>query len=167
MAKENEKKRSVARELYVTRGYTAKRVAELLEVSAVTIGRWAGKYGWEQQRQAAAMAPGERQANIEQIISLLAKDRLSLLGEVSAEEQKDKPDIEHLKELRSRINKVDAAVAYWNNCRKSAQKEDKISLEVYLKVMEDIFNSMRMYSLELYMKTLDFQEHHINEISIK
>ena len=167
MTAKNNKKRSIARELYVTQGYTAKKIAELIGVAEATVGRWVNACGWKQQREAAAMAPGERSANIDQIISLVAQDRLTLSDQIKAEEGKKSPDLEVLKELREQVSKLDASAAYWNKCRETAKKDEKIPLEVYLKVMEQIFNAMRIYSLELYLKTTPFQDQHIYEISTK
>lgn len=160
-------KRSAARELYVTQGYTAKRIAELLDVTEITLSRWVNKYGWKQQREAAALAPGERSANIDQIISLLAQDRLSLADRIKAEEGKKDIDLVALKDLREQISKLDTSAAYWNKCRESAKKDERISLEVYLKVMEQIFSAMRMFSPELFLQTVAFQEQHVYEISTR
>jgi transposase len=167
MAAKNDNKRRVAREFYVTHGYTARQISEFIKVSEITLSRWVNNYGWKQQREAAVMAPGERSANIDQIISLFAQERIILTGDVKAEESKREPDPAVLKDLRERMSKIDAAVANWNKTRETAKKDERIPLEVYIKIMEEIFDAMRVYSLELFMQTVAFQDHHRYEISIR
>ena len=44
-------------------------------------------------------------------------------------------------------------------------KENRISLGVYLDVMDDLFNALRIYDMAIYRSTLDFQEQYIQTIT--
>jgi hypothetical protein len=45
--------------------------------------------------------------------------------------------------------------------------ENRISLGIYLEVMNDIFKNLEHFDKDVYLKTLDFQESHLSTISIK
>ncbi|MCS3265816.1 hypothetical protein NXX78_04615 [Bacteroides fragilis] len=53
----------------------------------------------------------------------------------------------------------------WNKARITAQKDERVPLDIYLQVMDNIFDSLRLFDMELYTRTLDFQEQHIYQIS--
>lgn len=164
MAKERE--RRTARILYVENNMTAKDVASRVGVTEKTVGDWVEKGNWKAERDAKNASPSKRINNIKQIISDLSEERLMLDREIKKLEN-NKADQEEISKLRARISGIDDAVSKWNKTLENVEKEAKIQLSTYLQVMESIFQGMQKFDRELYLSTIDFQEFHVNEISIK
>ena len=59
---------------------------------------------------------------------------------------------------------MDDAISKWNKALVTMDKESRVSLSGYLWVMEEVFQAMRGFNLDLYMKSLDFQEDHIQHM---
>ena len=74
---------------------------------------------------------------------------------------------ELVEETRKNISKIDDAVSKWNKTLRDINKEAKIPLATYLEVMQSIFEALQHYNPKLYMQTLDFQEKHIHDASLK
>lgn len=164
MAKDNERK--TARILYVEQGRTAKDIAELVNVAEKTISAWVNKYGWKAARTANITNKGNRIENIKQIIDGFAQIRLDLQHEVN-KLIKDKGDKDEIQNIRQELARIDNGVANWNKTLENIDKNSRISLSEYLFVMNKIFDALRDFDTELYIKTISFQEKHINEVSIK
>ena len=163
MAKDRE--RRLARILYVEQKKTAKQVADMVGVSEKTLSGWVVKGKWKTERDARNLSPATRIANIENIISGLADERIELGHNLTeAERVADKALAE---DLRKQISKIDDAVSKWNKTLRDLNKESKIPLAVYLEVMQQIFEALQHHSPDIYMKTLEFQEQHINDISLR
>lgn len=167
MAKDYDSKRTVARHMFVTEKRTAKEIAEKLKIAQKTIGEWVKKNGWKEERDAKAISATKRIDNLEQIITGMAEKRLKLERQIEDEEIKKEPDRDLIDSLRKEIAQIDYAVANWNKSLVNVRKETKITLVQYLQVMEAIFQSMSLYDYAVFLTTLDFQEHHILEISTR
>jgi len=164
MAKERERK--TARILYVEQGRTAKDIAELLNVAEKTVSAWVNKYGWKPARTARITNKDNRVENIKQIIDGFAQIRLDLQNELNKliKENGDKNEINN---IRQELARIDSGVANWNKTLENIDKNSRISLSEYLYVMESIFDALRNFDTDLYVKTITFQEQHVNDISIK
>lgn len=167
MAKEKE--RRTAHILFVEHDKTAKDISALVNVSEKTLSAWINKYGWKQERDARVLSPYKRQENIRQIITSLSEERLALQrslrhlpGDALSDENPHRAS-----EIRSAISKIDDAVSKWNKTLDNMTAEARISLTTYLSVMDGIFNALRCYDAALYVKTIDFQEEHVREITEK
>ncbi len=163
MAKEKEHK--VARIMYVEQGKTAKEISRLVDVSEQTLSKWINTNGWRDERNARLSAPGVRTDNIKQLINDLTEQRLTLTRDLK--EAEARVDLERCTELRSSIAKVDDGVSKWNKTLETINKESTVTLSMYLLVMEMIFDALRHHDEKLYLLMLDFQEVHLNEVSIK
>jgi len=152
-----------AKSLYIEQGKTAKDIAELLGVTAKTVGSWIADYNWKKERDARMASPANRIANIQNIIGNLAEERIELDSKVKEAEKAD--DTEEINRLYKRISQVDDSVSKWNKTLESINKESKVSLATYLHVMDLIFKSMNAYDAKLFMSTISFQEQHVNEIA--
>jgi len=163
MAKDKE--RRTAHILYVEQGKSAKDIAELIGVSEKTISGekgWVNKFGWKEERTARVTSKEKRIENIKKIIDNIATNRLELeikLTETAEKEEQEK--------IRMHIAQIDSGVANWNKTLMQMDKDSKVTLSVYIHVMERIFKSLQIFNQDLYLKTLDFQEMHINQISIE
>lgn len=163
MAKKKE--REIAKELYVNQALTAKAIADKGLATEKTIGVWIQKYGWRKLRDARQNSTENRTERIEQVIETLTENRLSLFDEIAAARKAD--DKETLETLQKEAVRIDDAISKWNKTLENVQKENKISLAVYLQVMEDIFKNLQHHDPALHLKTLDFQEEHLNTIALK
>lgn len=163
MAKKKEQK--IAKELYVNQGLTAKAIAEKGLATEKTIGSWVNKYGWKKLRDAKQNSSGLRADRIGQVIETLTEQRLDLFGAIAqAKAQKDKV---LLAQLQKEAVGIDDAISKWNKALENLNKESRISLSIYLEVMEDIFKNLQAFDPGIHQKTLDFQEEHLNTISMK
>ena len=162
MAKEREQK--IARIMFVEQGKTAKEISRLLNVSEPTLSKWINLKGWRDERNARLSAPGIRTENIKQLINQLSEERLTLSRELKQAELAS--DLKRCTELRGSIARTDDAVSKWNKTLENIGKESRISLATYLSVMEMIFDSLRQFDEKLFLQMLDFQEVHLNEVSL-
>lgn len=167
MAKDYDSKRTVAHHMYVVEKRTAKEIAETLKIAQKTVGEWIKKYGWKEERDAKAISATKRIDNLERIITDMAEKRLKLEREIEDEEARKEPDRDKIECLRKEVAQVDYAVANWNKSLTNVRKESKTTLVQYLQVMEDIFQHLAQYNYQVFLSTLDFQEHHILEISTR
>lgn len=165
MAKDKERK--LAYILFVEQKKTAKEISLLIGVSEKTLSGWinADDERWKKDQRLRHTSPTQRVANIEQIISNLADDRIRKSIELNDAEKK--ADTELASELRKEIAKIDDAVSKWNKTLRDINKENKVPLAIYLEVMQSIFEAMQHDNPKLFMQTLNFQEKHINDISLK
>lgn len=163
MAKEKEAR--LARVLFVEQGKTAKEISGLVGVSEQTLSKWINSKGWKAERNARLSAPNVRTDNIKQLINDLTEQRLSHTRDLKEAEASG--NSERCTELRGLIAKVDDGVSKWNKTLETIAKENNISLSTYLAVMEMIFDALRDHDEKLYLQMLDFQEVHLNEVSLK
>ena len=153
--------------MFVHMGKTAREISERTGVSEKTLSKWINENDglWKKERDSRNMSPMKRVSNIEQIISGLADERLNLDRQLKQAENDSNQ--EQASELRKSIAKIDDAVSKWNKTLRDINKENRIPLAVYLEVMQSIFDALKIQDQKLYMKTIDFQERHIHDISIK
>lgn len=161
MAKEREQK--LARLLYVEQGKSAKEISTLVGVSEQTLTKWVHANGWREQRNAIVANPTIREDNIKNLINELSQQRLDLSKELRDAEAN--ADLKAAADFRKQLAQVDDAVSKWNKTLQGVKKDGQISLSDYLVVMEDIFDNLRIYDEKLYMKLMDFQEAHLNDVS--
>lgn len=176
MAKETEKRK--AKIYYVEQGKTAKWIAEFLGLTEKTVGNWIKKYGWRELRNAKENGIDKRIDNIKEVIDDIIEDRsaarLSLnklkLQLAKDQEAKDtdaiKSSKEQIGETKREIVGYDDAISKWNKTLENFDKENKVTLSSYIHVMEEVFKDMQGYDQSLFLKTLEFQEQHINKVSI-
>lgn len=174
MAKKRE--RTIARNYYIDLGKSAKEIAELTGVSEQTLSKWINdpKENWKEQRNAKVAAPEVRTGNIRELINGLCDDRMRLADKLKVAEEKlskakeksakDAMNAEIL-QIRDSLASIDDSVSKWNKTLLSVDKENKISFGDYINVMQETFNALRQYDEKLYLKTVDFQEQHLNAIA--
>ncbi|AOR29550.1 hypothetical protein FORMB_25330 [Formosa sp. Hel1_33_131] len=176
MAKEKEKQ--LARIYYIEQGKTAKWIAVKLSLTEKTVGSWIAKYGWKELRNAKENGIDKRIDNIKEVIDDIIEDRSVSrttlnkykLDLVKAQEQKDqgteKAIKEQISEVKREIVGFDDAISKWNKTLENFDKENKVSLSNYIHVMEEVFKDLLAFDSKLYKDTLDFQDQHINKVSI-
>lgn len=165
MAKDKERK--LAYILFVEQKKTAKDIAKLVNVSEKTLSAWINADGerWKKDQRARHASSSNRVANIEQIISNLADDRIRKSLEL--EKAENSADHETASDIRKDISKIDDAASKWNKALRDINKENKVPLATYLEIMQTIFQALQADDPALFLKTVDFQERHIHDVSLK
>lgn len=153
-----------AHDLFVSDGLSAVEISGRLGVSKKSISAWVNEneQSWKRERDARANAQSKSGDNIREIISMLSDKKLQILRDISdAEVTGDK---ERLLELRKGAASLSNEVAQWNKTLQEMDKKgNRITLAIFLEVMDTIFDQLRNYDIDLYNKSLDFQELLVNE----
>jgi predicted transcriptional regulator len=177
MAKDKERK--LARIYYVEQGKTAKWIANRLNLTEKTVGDWVAKYGWKEEQRARENSVDKRIENIKSVIDDIIEDRASArirLNELKTELKQAQTDKDSdaitinrdiIADIKKEIVGYDDAISKWNKTLENFDKENVVSLSSYLYVMDEVFKDLQNTHPELYMKSLDFQEQHVNKISIQ
>lgn len=163
MAKTQE--RALAKELYL-KGKLQKEIAQLVGVQEKTISGWAERYGWKQQRNARINSEKSRCDNLKELIGSLVDQRLELVKELDRLKAENAPSDVIADKNREAVSLADE-VSKYNKALEQLDKEHRVSLTVYLEVMDDIFQAIQEHSSKLYLQLLDFQEDHLSTISLK
>ena len=80
-------------------------------------------------------------------------------------EAETRGNAEEVAKILQKIAGVDDGVSKWNKTLENLTKEDKLSISDHLVVMERLFDALRRYDERLYLATLDFQEHYLQQIT--
>jgi DNA-directed RNA polymerase specialized sigma subunit len=161
MAKDRE--RSIARTYFTELGKTCTEISALIGVSEKTLSNWRAKEGWDDIRSARMSRVSVRTDNIRQIINGLAEQRIELDEDLKKAEIRG--NAEETAKILQKIAGVDDGVSKWNKTLENLTKEDKLSVGDHLVVMERIFDAFRHFDEKIYLSTLDFQEHYIQQLS--
>lgn len=164
MAKERE--RAIAKILFIENNLTIKDGAERVGVTEKTFSNWVRAGSWTAERDARNASPAKRINNIKEIISNLSEEWL-VLDRAVKELERNRAEPSEITDIRARIRGIDDAVSKWNKTLENIDKESRIPLATYLNIMEDVFSDLREFNKDIYLQTIDFQEHHINKVSIK
>ena len=159
------KLRKEAHDLYVNDGLSNKEISERLKVSEKSVSKWINDNEglWKEERRAAVDNSKQQAGNIKEIIRMLAEDKLDILQRIDeAEKEGDK---EMVMELRKQAASLDNSVNAWGKQMENMNKENRITLSVYLEVMDRVFDAMKTANPHLYYESLDFQEAHIYDVS--
>lgn len=162
MAKEREKR--IAFDYYTKQGLTAKAISDIIGVTEKTISGWVTKGNWKSLRDAHINSEEHQISNIKALISELTEQHIGILEQIKeAQHNNDKPLVELLRKQSSYLSQE---VAIQTKALERVSG-NKLTLAVYLKVMNDIFQNLQEYDKTLYASTLDFQETHLQNISLK
>lgn len=155
------KLRQSAYELVVVQGYTQKAAAGMLGVSEVTMSDWAKADNWRELRAARQSTVSTSVDNIKQIIKLLSERRLTL--EEMITDAIATGDKEQELDLRKQAGALSDEISKHNKTLLSIQKENRVTLGVYIDVMEDVFNNLRIENETLWEQTIGFQSYLIRK----
>ena len=181
MSKETEQK--IAKELYTNQNKTPEEIAHKTGVTLRTVQRWIKDGNWKKLRDAKANGSPQRIERTQLVVDSLTDRRIQLIKDETKarkelEELEELGDYEELKEekailrvkvetLRAEAASIDDAISKWNKRIENLNKEGKITLSIYMEVMERIFEALRLSNEPLYIQTLDFQENHLEDVAAK
>jgi uncharacterized protein YjcR len=163
MGKDTE--RGIAWKMFVVQGKTQKEIAITLRLQEKTVSQWVNKNGWKAERAARNNSIAERAENIKKVISNITEQRLKL------EEERNAAKVAGNKELEFDLDKQAVTLAdeisKWNKTLASLDKDRRITLDVYLEVMDNIFKALNHFNNALYLQSIDFQEAHVQDMCTK
>jgi len=162
MAKDKE--RATAKALFL-QGKAQKEIARIVNVQEKTINTWCRQHGWKQQLEAKLNGNNSRVENLKILIGAITEDRLKLRDEIQAAEKAG--DNEELQKLTKKVNQHANEVAMYSKALEQLDQDKKIPLTVYIDVMDRIFGDLQKSNPRLFMDLIEFQEEHINKISLK
>lgn len=153
MAKDQEKK--LAKIYFVNQGKTAKEIAQMLSLTEKTVSNWvnSSKPSWKELRNAHSFGNDQLANDFKELVNEAVEKRQALNNDPNAT-AKDK-------------YKATIEIRMLNAEYQSIVKKDDLTLEKYVRVMEDIFNALQNKHPKLFIHLLDFQEEYLNEIAIK
>lgn len=163
MAKKKE--RGLAKRLFIDKLMSQKEIAETVNVTEKTISNWVNDGNWRQLRDAKLNNSKSRTENIKKVIEELTNMTLQTLKKIKIAEAEGNQD--ELLELKKETTRISQEVAMYQKALERLEKEFKISLSTYLEVMEDIFEALMKWDKKVYLKTVDFQREHLQEIAEK
>lgn len=135
--------------MFVERGKNRRAIAELLKVREKTVGDWAAKGHWEDQRTAWLT----KTQNVERALRGLIQTYTEQL--TNMEQSSDC-------EPREKARLVDALVKT-SKSLEVVRAENDVTLSARLKVMEWVFGELQKYNAELHLKLVDFQGQLLDE----
>lgn len=156
---------AAARHYYVEQLKDAEEIAVLLNTPQRTIRSWIDKKNWKQERDARLNSQKERIENIKKVISNLTEQALrvqDMRNDAVLEQDK-----EQIASLDLQAVGIADQISKWNKALETLDKKGRIDLGVYLQVMDEVFGAMQSYDNKLFLNTLDFQQHHIEHVSLK
>ncbi|MEG1464815.1 MAG: hypothetical protein RSC11_07955 [Mucinivorans sp.] len=109
-------------------------------------------------------SPASRCDNLRQVISEMADQRIALARDMN--QAIERGDHVQVADLRKQMASLDDGVAKWNKSLENAKKMASVPLHTYLDVMEQVFNALREFDEGLFLRTIDFQAHHVERISV-
>ena len=162
MAKAQE--RILAKELYF-KFKMQKEIARIVGVQEKTIGDWIKKYAWKKERDARFNSGKNQIQQIKKLIGKITDQRIALSRKVDDAILAE--DFTKVEEIQQSANRLADEVSKYNKTLQTLDTENRISLSVYLDVMESVFKGIQEHNPKTYMALLDFQDEHIMEISEK
>ena len=164
--KEYEKLKRSAYEYVVVQNYTQAETAEMLGISERTLSDWARAGNWRELRKARQSAISTANNNLKNIISLLSEQRIRLEPEIRKAHANG--DIELELKLSKEAKSISDEISKINKALQDNDKSNGITLGLYIDIMDDIFNNLRVVDLKircqkcgtetnLFDETLEFQ----------
>lgn len=162
MAKDKE--RNLAKELYF-QNKDQKDIAVFCKVSQKTVSNWVSKYKWKEQRDARVNGNRKHITAVKDVIGRLTEERLALFEKIKEADKGEDKELT-LALAKKGANLADE-ISKYNKTLENLDKQNRISLSVYLEVMDHIFNDLNRKHPKIYQQLLDFQEQHLSFIASK
>lgn len=143
---------------YVEQGKTAKDTATQIGLSESTVLKWVNANNWKEARNAIFLSSDKQTSNIKEILNDLAEARIELSRNL-----KETNDTKEKTRIRAEMASLDDGASKWNKVLSQVNKENKISLPVYLTVCQEVFDDLRSKHPKIYelIFKADFEAQHI------
>lgn len=159
------KERQVAEKMFIDFHKSQKEIAEELGLTEKTVSNWVNKHAWKQRRDAKLNNTSTRSENIKKVIGELTECSLENMKRIrEAEARNDQAEVLDLKKESTRISQE---IGMYQKALEKIEKDFKVSLSTYLEVMEEIFQALQSHDKDVYLKTIDFQKTHIQNVAQK
>ncbi len=155
--REYERLKQAAWKYCVEQGMEQKDVAKLLGITEATLSNWSSsdpRGSFKEQRTARQQCQSTEADNIRKLIQVLSKQRLELESFIA--DAIKNGDSKAEADLRRRAAALSDEMSKQNKVLLSLDKAT-YTLGVFIDVMDEIFNTMRVQDEELWEKTLSFQ----------
>lgn len=119
------------------------------------MSQWANEGQWRKEKKARQSTASVSTDNLKKIILLLSDRRLEIEDQINESIKAGDSALEL--ELRKQASSVSDEISKHNKTLQTIQKESKVTLGIYIDVMDDIFDHLRNEDPELWEKTIEFQ----------
>jgi len=123
---------------------------------------------WRQERDARMGSVESRVNNIKELISSLSEERLEIQRKIQELKGSDLPKGDKtvaLSQMMDEASKLDDGVSKWNKTLENLDKKNKVSLSLYIHVMERVMKAIEKKHPNIFSQLIDFQEEHLTEIA--
>ncbi|MCT4590506.1 MAG: hypothetical protein N4A71_21950 [Carboxylicivirga sp.] len=159
-----EKLKRTAYEYVVVQGMSQKETAALLDITEATLSKWAKEENWKDQRKDRQQCISTDADNLKKLLRVMSQQRLELEEQI-LDAQKIGDTKEEVR-LRKEARALSDEMAKQNKTLLSLDKTN-YTLGVFIDVMDEIFNSLRVYDEDLWEKTVHFQSTLIRKKTIE
>ncbi len=158
-----EKLKRTAYEYVVVQGMSQKETAALLDITEATLSKWAKDGNWKDDRQSRQQCASTDADNIKKLLRIMAQQRLEIEEQILDAQKTG--DTEEEVRLRKEARALSDDMSKQNKTLLNLDKENRITLGVYIDVMESIFNAMRTFDEQLWERAIPFYSEHTKRIS--
>jgi transposase len=160
-----DKLRRSAYEYIVVQGWHQNAVAELLGVSEQSLSHWSQQGKWQEERRSRMMCYKTDTDNSKRLLKLVTEKRLDVELKALEAERKGEADVEIA--LRKEARGLSDEISKLTKSMEKLDKDNRVTLGVYIDVMDDIFKALHLHDEDIFNKTVDFQSLHIRRKSIE
>lgn len=149
-----DKLKRTAYEYIVVQGQSQKETASILDITEATISKWAQEGKWKDSRKDRQQCHSTDADNIKKLLRVMSQQRLEL-EESILDAQKVGDSKEEIR-LRKEARALSDEMSKQNKTLLTLDKSN-YTLGVFIDVMDEVFNSLRVYDENLWARTIDFQ----------
>lgn len=159
------KEQEVAKKYYVELLKPQNEIAFELGLTEKTVGVWVNKGKWKEERDARINNTENRAEKIKEVIGALTESALSVMDEIKLARASGDKSAELI--LKKESTRISQEVGMYQKALEKLEKNFKVSLSTYLEVMEQLFQDMQNFDKDLYLRSLDFQKYHLQNVAQK
>lgn len=152
--REYDKLKVTAYELVVVQNQEQKEVARILNLTEATLSSWAQEGKWKELREARMQCQTTETDNLRKLISIISKQRIDIEQRIS--DAIHNGDIKEEAILRKQASALSDEMSKHNKVLQTLENKN-YSLGVFIDIMDEIFDTLRVQDKDLWTKTANFQ----------
>jgi len=156
MANTKKKERQLAYLYYVEHGLSGKECARKAGVTQKTVSAWVARYRWKEERNARILSLNQRIEHMREVLGGLAEESVMLTRQLR--EASKRGDRGAANDLRLALASISDQASKWTKSLDTIQTKERVSLSVYLTVMDELFRAIHARHPDIYHQLIDFQE---------